>query len=280
MSGSSAERWEAPAMGPLRPEAAVAIAAVDDALVLARARMGVAEVSAKGVRDTVTDADVAIEDQVRALLSEGVGAAVVGEERGGLEPDERGTYWLIDPICGTRNFASGIPLYCINVALVEDGRVSVAVVGDPLAAETLVAQRGQGAWGLGGDAPRRLHASPDTATIVIEDSHAGGERREAAAEFAAAAIRLDRWELRSLSTTLSLAYVAAGRIAGYALFWTSRIHAAAGSLLAVESGAVVTDLAGEPWTIESDSLLAAAHADLHRELLTLARATSGPSRCG
>jgi fructose-1,6-bisphosphatase/inositol monophosphatase family enzyme len=29
--------------------------------------------------------------------------------------DERSSYWLVNPICGTRNFASGIPLYCVNV---------------------------------------------------------------------------------------------------------------------------------------------------------------------
>jgi fructose-1,6-bisphosphatase/inositol monophosphatase family enzyme len=49
---------------------------------------------------------------------------------------------LVDPICGTRNFASGIPLYCINVALVEDGLVTLAVVGDPAGDEVCVAELG------------------------------------------------------------------------------------------------------------------------------------------
>jgi myo-inositol-1(or 4)-monophosphatase len=39
-------------------------------------------------------------------------------------------YWVVDPICGTRNVTSGIPLFAINAALVEDGRVAVSVVGD------------------------------------------------------------------------------------------------------------------------------------------------------
>ena len=57
---------------------------------------------------------------------------------------------------------------------------------------------------------------------------------------------------------MALAYVAGGRVAAYMLFWTSAIHAAAGSLLAAEAGAVVSDVDGEPWTLESDSILAIA----------------------
>ncbi len=129
--------------------------------------------------------------------------------------------------------------------------MTLAVVGDPSTDEVLVAQAGHGAWALTADGDiRRLRASPDTETVVIEDSHAEGARRDQAARFVAAAVRADRWDLRSLSTTLSLAYVAAGRVSGYALFWTSAVHAAAGSLLATEAGAIVTDLAGRPWTID------------------------------
>ena len=56
------------------------------------------------------------------------------------------------------------------------------------------------------------------------------------------------------------------------MFWTSAIHAAAGAFVAAEAGAVVTDLDGVPYGIESSSLLAAADAALHAELLALAAA--------
>jgi myo-inositol-1(or 4)-monophosphatase len=108
-------------------------------------------------------------------------------------------------------------------------------------------------------------------TVVIEDSHADPEpaRRERAAAAVAAAIRAFRWDLRALSTTLALPYVAAGRVAAYVLFWTSALHVAAGAVLAEEAGAVVTDIDGQRWTIESDSLVASATPELHAELLAL-----------
>ena len=95
------------------------------------------------------------------------------------------------------------------------------------------------------------------------------------ARFAAALISADRWDFRSFGTTMSLAYLAAGRVSGYVAFWTdSPVHAAAGSLLATEAGGTVSDLAGEPWRLDSDAILAAASAGLHAELLDLVAASS------
>jgi fructose-1,6-bisphosphatase/inositol monophosphatase family enzyme len=119
---------------------------------------------------------------------------------------------------------------------------------------------------------RQLITSGESRTIVIEDSHSKGARREHAAQFTAGAIRADRWDLRALSTTLSLPYVAAGRIAAYVLFWTSAVHAGAGGLLVSEAGGTLSDIEGRPWTIRSDSVIVSANPDLHQELLDLAGA--------
>jgi myo-inositol-1(or 4)-monophosphatase len=206
------------------------------------------------------------------MVAEALGHGVVGEERGGDADGGELPYWLVDPICGTRNFASGIPLYCTNLALVEDSVVTVAVVGDASTGSVCVAERGRGGWVVEGDRLRPLATSDASATVVIEDSHAAGPRREQAAQFMASAVRADRWDLRALSTTLALPYVAAGRVAAYVLCWTSAVHAAAGSLVAAEAGATVSDLDGRPWTIDSDSIVAAATQALHGELLELAAA--------
>jgi myo-inositol-1(or 4)-monophosphatase len=158
---------------------------------------------------------------------------------------------------------------------VEGGRVTVAVVGDPLTGGIHVAERGRGAWALKDGASRALTTSAESRTIVIEDGKSIGARREHAAQFAAAAIRADRWDFRSLGTTLGLAYVAAGRISAYVVFWASAIHTGAGSLLVSEAGGSLSDIDGRPWTIHSDSVVVSANPDLHQKLLDLARSASG-----
>jgi len=255
-----------------RPETRVAIDAVKRALPLAQRRVGADDITAKVGRDLVTLTDVAVEDAVRGSMADALGFPVIGEERGGEASADGSPYWLVDPICGTRNFASGIPLYCVNLALVEGDEVTVAVVGNPSTGEIDVAERGRGAWRMKDGARQRLRTSDESRTIVIEDGKAKDGRREQAARFIAAAIRADRWDFRSLGTTLASPYLAAGRISAYVLFSVSAIHAGAGSLLVAEAGGTVSDIDGRPWTIRADSFVGSANPDLHAELLGLVRA--------
>jgi len=255
--------------GEFRPETLVAVEAVKHALGIARHGVEAPGITVKDGRDLVTERDVAVEDAIRRMVVDGLGFSVVGEERGGEATADGAPYWLVDPICGTRNFASGIPLYCVNLALVEENAITVAVIGDPSTGDLHVAERGRGAWVLNDDTRSRLTPSDGSLTIVVEDGKSKDRRRERAARFTAAAIRADRWDFRSLGTTLALPYVTAGRISAYVVFWISAIHAGAGSLLVTEAGGIVSDIDGRPWTIRSDSLVASATPGLHEELLGL-----------
>jgi myo-inositol-1(or 4)-monophosphatase len=259
-----------------RPETDVAVDAVERGLGLARSRVGAGDVTSKGGRDLVTATDIAVEDMVRDIVNT-LPFPVVGEERGGNVPIDGSAYWLLDPICGTRNFASGIPLYCVNLALVEGDQVTISAVGDASTDEIHVAERGQGAWASRNGARRRLVASGESLTIAIEPGHSTGQRREHAARFTSEAIREDRWDVRNVSSTLSLPYVAAGRVSAYVLFAASTLHCAAGSLLVTEAGGILSDIDGRPWTLGSDSLVASATAGLHEALIDRAQATK-PSR--
>jgi myo-inositol-1(or 4)-monophosphatase len=255
----------------MRSETQVAVTAVQRGLEVARSRAGADQIERKAsALDLVTAAEKAVEKSIRATLA-ATHFGIVGEEQGG---EATGTYWLVDPICGTRNYASGLPLWCVNVALVENGTVTAAVVGDPSTDEIHVAESGTGAWAITAGGERRLMVTDETQTIVIEDSHADRDpaRRERAARAVAGAMTASRWEIRALSTSLALPYVAAGRVAGYVLFWTTALHVAAGALLAAEAGATVSDIDGNPWTIDSDSIVATSTPALHADLLAISGA--------
>jgi myo-inositol-1(or 4)-monophosphatase len=266
----------------LRPATCAAIEAVRGALRLAAESAGSADVHAKAGRDVVTSADVAAELVIRRVLTEATGLPVAGEEHGGKIPADGSACWLVDPICGTRNYASGVPLYAVNVALAARGTVVAAVAGDASTQLVHVAERGRGAWALpqaGRDGSMiKLVAGEDSRTVVVEDGKASGERRRHAAAFTGALLRADKWDFRSFGSTLSLAYLASGRVSGYVAFWTdSAVHAAAGSLLVTEAGGTVSDIAGAPWRLDSDSILAAAKAPLHAELLSMITAAHASS---
>jgi myo-inositol-1(or 4)-monophosphatase len=256
-----------------RPQTTAAIEAVRRGLLLAREQSGRAAVTPKAGRDIVTSADIAVEDAIRELIADRTGLPVVGEEHGGEIPRDGSACWLVDPICGTRNYASGTSLYSINVALAEGGQITAGVVGDPSAGEILVAELGGGAVASEagtGDDWRSLRTTDAARTVAIEPARSAGSRREHAAAVIADLIRADRWDFRSLASTLSMAYVADGRLSAWAVFVTdSPVHCAAGSLLVREAGGVVTDLDGAAWSLGSDSCLVSASPGLHGELLDL-----------
>lgn len=261
-------------MQDMRPETLKAIELVTETLALAVAESGVSPITPKLGRDLVTAADIAIEDVIRGRIAEQLGQAVVGEERGGDVPDDGSPHWFVDPICGTRNFASGLPLYAINLAFVEDGQVTISVVGDPSRREINFAERGKGAWVIRDGTAHRLQTSDASGIVAPEDGKSTGARRAHAAAFIAAVVAEDRWDFRSLASTLALAYVASGIIAAYVPFLALGLHAAAGTLLVTEAGGTLTTVEGDPWTSNADWLIAAATPALHAELLALARETA------
>src|SRR2546421_4063324 len=140
----------------MRPETEAAIRAATISQRIADSRQGGDQITSKGGIDLVTATDVLCEDAIRAeLIQSFPECPVIGEERGGA-PMEGKPYWLVDPICGTRSFASDIPLYCTNIALVEHGKVVAAGIGAGRTGEILFAEEGTGAWMRTGAGDRRI----------------------------------------------------------------------------------------------------------------------------
>ena len=132
------------------PDLALALRLADaaDALTLARFRALDLVVDAKPDLTPVSDADLAVEAEVRRLLAaERPGDAVLGEEEGliGSGPRE----WVVDPIDGTKNFVRGVPVWATLIALRVDGRVDVGVVSAPALGRRWWAARGAGAFADG-----------------------------------------------------------------------------------------------------------------------------------
>lgn len=255
-------------LADLRPEAGAAVRAVQAALRVVAARRDAEQVVTKGHLDIATGSDLASQAVIKEVLAHAHPEhAFVGEEAGQHTAPATGSHWLVDPICGTRNFASRLPLYAINVALVENGQVVVSSVGDGAHDQAYVAERGKGAWRVTERSLEPIRASDESATLCIDPGRDGGAVAERAIPVLAAALRARRWELRNLGSSLDLLFLADGRVAGVWHF--SRIpplHFAAGTLLASEAGALVTDERGVPWNPRSDGLMAAASAETLRAM--------------
>lgn len=108
---------------------------------------------------TVTNADKRVEEVVREILTSQSNFPVWGEERD-KEPDTL-SYWVVDPIDGTRNYANGIPIYSVSIALVLNGKLEVCAIANPEFNEILYAVRGSGAYCNDSKITVKQSASPE-----------------------------------------------------------------------------------------------------------------------
>jgi len=207
------------------------------------------DVRKKGRIDLVTEVDLEVEQTFRALVLDRFPTHVVlGEETSASSPAPAGGWrWIIDPLDGTTNFAHGLALFCVSIALEVNGQIEVGVVFDPVADELFVAERGHGAR-LNGR-PLRVSSTDDLVDALLATGfpYSVGEDRRGLVEVFGAFLGEAQAVRRLGSAALDLCYVAAGRLDGY---WEARIHPwdiAAGALIVQEAGGAATGLDGAPF---------------------------------
>ena len=177
-----------------------------------------------------------------AAAGSGGGDGAGRDDEGQARRLEHGRTWIVDPLDGTINYANGIPVFCVSVGLIVDGRPAAGAVHDPMRMETFSATA---------DGPALLNGRPTTASdkVLLSDfvvSLALGGR--AVATRVRAVRRAIRVSRNMGSAALALAYVANGRFDAFVQSGgMSAWDVAAAGLIAERAGATVTDTAGGPW---------------------------------
>jgi len=217
-------------------------------LLLERVRAGhEREVSSKSTpTDLVSEADLAAERAIKALLAERrPDDGFVGEE-GGSEDGTSGLDWVVDPLDGTVNFLFGIPQWCVSVA-VRDGAGSTlaGAVYDPNRGELFTATRDGGASLLGAEGAVELSGSEreELASAMVATGFAYDAKvRAAQAQVLTRAIPRVRDIRRFGSAALDLAWTAAGRFDAFYERTVKPWDIAAGALICERAGLRVLDL--------------------------------------
>ncbi|HUL75682.1 MAG TPA: 3'(2'),5'-bisphosphate nucleotidase CysQ [Vicinamibacteria bacterium] len=208
-------------------------------------RGGPLDTEQKSDGSPVTRADRAAEailvEGLRALLP---GVAVVSEE-GDVEAAVAGagsTYWLVDPLDGTKEFLKGLPEYTVNVALVEAGVPVLGAIHVPASDCLYLAARGRRA--------RRRDARGETLLVAVAVAHprrAVVSRSHLSPETSALLARLGVAETVPRGSSLKMCAVAEGEADLYPRLGPTRLwDTAAGAAIAAEAGCDVVALDGRP----------------------------------
>jgi histidinol-phosphatase len=245
-----------------RLEAALLAASEAAELVLAAYRDGVAaRVKADG--SPVTDADIAAEEAIRAVVAARFPEDGFHGEETSASRTDADHVWLVDPIDGTKSFVRRYPMFSTQIAVMRRGQLQLGVSSAPAWGEVAWAERGAGAFLDGAPLAVSRIARLEEATLSTGNlrSLAGSSRW---ASFGRLVSRLDR--IRGFGDFLHYHLLAAGRIDAVLESDIGILDVAALTVIVEEAGGRVTDLDGGPIGLASRSILA-TNGRLHEAVL-------------
>ncbi len=232
----------------------VAVAAARAGAIELMARRDSRVVNEKAPKDLVTDADLASQKAIREILMSAFDDyAFVGEEEGENEPlesvrrgdDDAPPCWVVDPLDGTVNYVHRLQSFAVSIGLYARGKMRLGVILDPVIDELFTAIDGSGAHCNG--EPIRVSGCRNIGDGLIACSFPAGIRGDDPEVQRFIRVLERSRSLRRLgSCALNMCYVAAGRLDSYWATSVASWDAAAGIVIARESGATLTAYDGSP----------------------------------
>lgn len=220
----------------------------------------------EGVNNLVTEADHAAERAILEVIKQKFPDHYILTEESGEIVQDSEYKWIIDPIDGTVNFAHGIPLCCVSVAIEKNGEIIMGAILNPNLKEFYFAEKGNGA--TLNDV--RIHVSDQTevikACLVTGFPYTYINMANGPLEIFERFIRKGVPVRRLGSAAIDLCWVAAGRFDGFYEHKLEAWDSAAGYLMVEEAGGKVTDLNGDKFSVYQHRLLA-TNGKIHDEML-------------
>lgn len=226
----------------------------------------VRHVHQKGPIDLVTEFDARAEELIIASLRRRFPDHAILAEESGHVPGESEYQWVIDPLDGTTNFAHGIPVFAVSIALVRSNVPVLGVAYDPLRREMFSAEAGHGA--TLNQQPIHVSTQSELAGAVLSTGFPYDVRTNLCNNFAEFArfTSLAR-SIRHLgSAALDCAWTAASRLDGYWEYGVKPWDIAAGMLIVREAGGRVTTADREEDILARDSIVT-SNGLIHEQML-------------
>ncbi len=216
------------------------------------------KISEKNPNDFVSNIDLASEQVlIDTILEAYPEHLIVSEERGEVGHQDSQYRWVIDPIDGTTNFVKGLPHFAISIAVYKDNKLEAALVYNPIIDEMFMAARGQGATLNDRKIRASSHILPANAVIATGIPYRHPELHASTITNLKQVLTTFPDIRRAGAASLDLCYVACGRVDGFYEKGLAEWDIAAGTLIAQESGAIVSDITGELTHLQTGNIIAA-----------------------
>lgn len=225
------------------------------------------EIRFKKQRELVTQRDIDIDkfmvDKIKEAYPE---HAILSEEEGFQKRKKSDYLWVIDPLDGTTNYTMRHNFFATTLAILKNGEPILGIIYAPYTRELFIAEKGKGAF----KNEARMHVSNENnlrnSFLTFAYSHDRDSMRRAMNAYQS--FELEARSMRHFgSSSLELAFVAAGRVEAQIITPPVRIwDVAAGILMIKEAGGKVTDFDGKVHRVAFNGLVA-SNSRVHNAIL-------------
>jgi myo-inositol-1(or 4)-monophosphatase len=220
--------------------------------------------------DLLTIADIEAEKAVVSLIKDNFGDHNILAEEAKYERSDCEFTWIIDPLDGTNNFASRLPIFCVSIALARENELLLGVIYDPTRDELFWAQKGKGAFLNGKPIQVTKLTTLEQALLITGFYYDRGKEMKRTLDDIEKFFSNHILGLRRLgAAALDLCYIASGRASGFWEFILSPWDFAAGKLLIEEAGGKVTNKEGQDFDIYQPSFVVASNSKIHSSMLAI-----------
>lgn len=250
-------------MNNLSVELQTAIKAAEEGAKYAMQFFGKKLTVGKKEDDTVfTDVDKETEEIIKkVILSKFPNAKFVGEETGGIP--NKGTFWTIDPIDGTRHFIRNTPLWSVLISLIVDEKPIIGVSNAPCLNEIVYAQKGKGAFLNGKKVKVSDILNLEDALCMFGSLRFFKDKTSSLLKIANSCA-----SARSIVSPYEFHLLASGRceiiLDSYMKIW----DIAPFKVIIEEAGGKVANWEGEPWTISDEGCIV-TNKTLHDQVMKI-----------
>jgi myo-inositol-1(or 4)-monophosphatase len=222
----------------------------------------------EGINNLVTEADHASEKAILEVIKkEFPDHYILSEEAGEIIQDSN-YKWIIDPIDGTVNFAHGIPLCCVSIAIEHNGEIILGAVYNPTMNELFLAEKRMGSTLNDKKIKVSEKQNVATACLVTGFPYTYLDMPNGPLQIFEKLIRKGIPVRRLGSAATDLCWVAAGRFDGFYEHKLEAWDSAAGYLIVEEAGGKVTDFKGNKFSPYQPHVLA-TNGKIHEEMLAV-----------
>lgn len=222
----------------------------------------------EGVNNLVTEADHAAEDAIISVIRKEFPEHCILSEEVGKINSNNDYKWIIDPIDGTVNFAHGIPLNCVSIAIEKDGQIIMAAVYNPHLGELFFAEKGNGATLNEKKISVSSQAEVEKACLVTGFPYTYLDSANGPLQIFDRFIRKGIPVRRLGSAAIDLCWVACGRFDGFYEHKLEAWDSAAGFLIVEEAGGKLTDFKGDEFSVYQPHVLA-TNGRIHERMLDI-----------